>query len=45
MSRPTMGFIGLGIMDKPMSGHLLKAGYPLVMHDRSRSLVKELVTH
>jgi 2-hydroxy-3-oxopropionate reductase len=43
MSKPAIGFIGLGIMGKPMSGHLLKAGYPLVVHNRSRGAVKELV--
>jgi 3-hydroxyisobutyrate dehydrogenase-like beta-hydroxyacid dehydrogenase len=42
MSKPTIGFIGLGIMGKPMSRHLLKAGYPLVVHNRSRGAVKEL---
>jgi 2-hydroxy-3-oxopropionate reductase len=26
-----IGFIGLGIMGKPMAGHLLEAGYPLVV--------------
>ena len=31
----TIGFIGLGIMGKPMSKNLLKAGYPLVVHSRS----------
>ena len=45
MSKPTVGFIGLGIMSKLMSGHLLKAGYPLVVHNRNRGPVKELVTH
>ena len=28
-----IGFIGLGIMGKPMSKNLLKAGYPLVVYD------------
>ena len=32
----TIGFIGLGVMGKPMAGHLIKAGYPLVVHNRSR---------
>ena len=27
---PRIGFIGLGIMGKPMASNLLKAGYPLV---------------
>jgi len=42
MSNPTIGFIGLGIMGKPMARHLLNAGYPLVIHNRSRAAVDEL---
>ena len=42
MSNPTIGFIGLGIMGKPMARHLLKAGYPLIVHKRSRAAVDEL---
>ena len=42
MNTPTIGFIGLGIMGKPMARHLLKAGYPLVIHNRSRVAVDEL---
>jgi 2-hydroxy-3-oxopropionate reductase len=42
MSHTTIGFIGLGIMGKPMARHLLKAGYPLVVHNRSRAAVVEL---
>ena len=37
-----IGFIGLGIMGKPMARNLLKAGYPLVVHNRSRTAVDEL---
>jgi 2-hydroxy-3-oxopropionate reductase len=43
MSNPTIGFIGLGIMGKPMARNLVKAGYPLVVHNRSRGAVDELV--
>jgi 2-hydroxy-3-oxopropionate reductase len=39
----TVGFIGLGVMGKPMAGHLIKAGFPLVVHNRSRGKVEELV--
>src|SRR6266542_1135059 len=39
----TIGFIGLGVMGKPMAKHLIKAGYPLVVHNRSRPAVDELV--
>jgi 2-hydroxy-3-oxopropionate reductase len=42
MSKPIIGFIGLGIMGKPMARNLLKAGYPLVVHNRSRPAVEEL---
>ena len=43
MTKLTVGFIGLGIMGKPMSGHLLSAGYDVVIHNRSRESVIELV--
>jgi len=38
-----IGFIGLGIMGRPMARNLLKAGYPLVVHSRSRGPVDEIV--
>ncbi len=37
------GFIGLGIMGKPMAGNLLRAGYQLVVCNRSQGAVQELV--
>ncbi|MFM2480739.1 2-hydroxy-3-oxopropionate reductase [Celerinatantimonas sp. YJH-8] len=37
-----IGFIGLGIMGKPMSKNLLKAGYELVVYDRNEGSVAEL---
>jgi 2-hydroxy-3-oxopropionate reductase len=39
-----IGFIGLGIMGRPMARNLLKAGYPLVVHNRSRAAVDDLVS-
>ncbi len=39
----SIGFIGLGVMGKPMAKHLIKAGFSLVVHNRSRSAVDELV--
>jgi 2-hydroxy-3-oxopropionate reductase len=39
-----VGFIGLGIMGKPMAGHLLDAGYPLTVHSRSAGPVDELTS-
>lgn len=38
-----VGFIGLGIMGKPMARNLLDAGYPLTVHSRSSGPVDELV--
>ncbi len=38
------GFIGLGIMGKPMSKNLLKAGYKLVVLDLNQSAMDELVS-
>jgi 2-hydroxy-3-oxopropionate reductase len=40
----TIGFIGLGVMGKPMAHNLLKKGFPLVVHNRSRAAVDELVS-
>jgi 2-hydroxy-3-oxopropionate reductase len=37
-----IGFIGLGIMGKPMAYNLLKAGYPLVVYNRSQPAMTEL---
>ncbi|MDY6875500.1 MAG: 2-hydroxy-3-oxopropionate reductase [Chloroflexota bacterium] len=42
MNKPTVGFIGLGIMGKPMALNVLKAGFPLVVHNRSHGPVEEL---
>ena len=41
--KPKLGFIGLGLMGKPMALNLIRAGYPLVVHNRSREVVAELV--
>jgi 2-hydroxy-3-oxopropionate reductase len=38
-----VGFIGLGIMGRPMARNLREAGYPLVVHSRSQGPVQELV--
>ena len=37
-----VGFIGLGTMGKPMARNLIKAGFPLIVHNRSRAAVEEL---
>ncbi len=44
MAAERVGFIGLGIMGKPMARHLLEAGYPLTVHSRSPGPVDEIVT-
>ncbi|KAF5063936.1 2-hydroxy-3-oxopropionate reductase [anaerobic digester metagenome] len=38
-----IGFIGLGIMGKPMAKNILKAGYDLTVNNRSQPAVAELV--
>ena len=37
-----IGFIGTGIMGKPMVRNLVKAGYQVVVHNRSQSAIDEL---
>ncbi len=37
-----IGFIGLGIMGKPMAKNLIKAGYKLVVTDLNRASIEEL---
>jgi 2-hydroxy-3-oxopropionate reductase len=39
-----IGFVGLGIMGKPMAKNLLKAGYSLVVFDIVQTAVEELVS-
>ena len=41
-SRQPVGFIGLGIMGRPMAGHILKGGHPLTVFNRTRSKTAEL---
>jgi 2-hydroxy-3-oxopropionate reductase len=38
-----VGYIGLGMMGKSIARNILKAGFPLVVHNRSRGAVDELV--
>ena len=42
--KPTVGLIGLGLMGKPMGKNLLKAGFPLVVWNRSAARADELVS-
>jgi 2-hydroxy-3-oxopropionate reductase len=39
----TVGYIGLGRMGKSIARNIRKAGFPLVVHNRSRGAVDELV--
>ncbi len=38
-----VGYIGLGLMGKSIARNILKAGFPVVVHNRSRTAVDELV--
>jgi 2-hydroxy-3-oxopropionate reductase len=38
-----VGYIGLGLMGKSMARNILKAGFPLIVHNRSKAAVDELV--
>ena len=38
-----IGFIGIGVMGKSMASHLLSAGFPMVIYNRSKEKTEELV--
>lgn len=40
-NKPTIGFIGLGVMGYPMAGHLVKAGYSVTVFNRTSSKATE----
>lgn len=40
---PKVGFIGLGLMGKPMASNILKKGYKLTVYNRSKRSVEEIV--
>ncbi len=42
MPETRVGFIGLGIMGKPMAKNLSKAGFPLTVYNRTRKRAEEL---
>ncbi|HXK60781.1 MAG TPA: NAD(P)-dependent oxidoreductase [Acidobacteriota bacterium] len=42
MEKIRVGFVGLGIMGRPMAGHLLRAGFPLTVFNRTRAKAEEL---
>lgn len=41
--KPVVGLIGLGLMGKPMGHNLLKAGFPLVVWNRTKERADDLV--
>lgn len=43
MTKPVVGFIGTGVMGKSMAGHILAAGYPLVVYNRTKEKANELL--
>ncbi|MFC5649453.1 NAD(P)-dependent oxidoreductase [Paenibacillus solisilvae] len=38
-----IGFIGTGVMGKSMAGHLIKAGYSVIVYNRTKSRAEELM--
>jgi len=42
-NKPRVGFIGLGNMGQSMAGHILTAGYPLRVYNRSRDKAEALL--
>jgi 3-hydroxyisobutyrate dehydrogenase len=42
--KPTVGFIGLGLMGRPMALNLLKAGYAVTVWNRTRARAEALVS-
>jgi len=41
--KPNVGFIGLGLMGKPMAQNLLRGGFPLTVWNRTKSKADDLV--
>ena len=39
-----VGFVGLGLMGRPMARNLLAAGFPLTVHSRSPGPVEDLAS-
>ena len=44
MAGRKLGYIGLGLIGAPMARNLMKAGHEVVVHNRSRAIVGELVS-
>lgn len=43
MTQPRLGFIGIGVMGRPMALHLIKAGYPMAIYARRPEAAAPLV--
>jgi len=43
MSKERVAFIGIGVMGRSMAGHLLEAGYPVSVYNRTKSKTDDLV--
>ncbi len=41
--KPTVGFIGIGVMGRSMAGHLLDAGYSVHVYNRTQDKAQDLV--
>lgn len=41
--RTRVGWIGTGVMGKPMCGHILRAGYRVILHNRTKAKAEELI--
>ncbi|MGE4338800.1 MAG: NAD(P)-dependent oxidoreductase, partial [Pigmentiphaga sp.] len=41
-AKPAVGFIGLGVMGRPMTGHLAKAGYAVTVYDTNAKIPRAL---
>ena len=44
MPKEAIGFIGTGIMGLPMAHNLLRADYPLIVHNRTKAKAESLLT-
>ncbi|ERI07514.1 NAD(P)-dependent oxidoreductase [Aneurinibacillus aneurinilyticus] len=44
VTKPTIGFIGTGVMGKSMAGHLLTAGYPVHVYNRTKAKAEDLIS-
>jgi len=42
-SKPSIGFIGLGVMGRSMARNLMAAGYPLTVYTRTKESASEVL--